>query len=120
MINAIKKLLGIPRKMNFEELEMLRELTRLCNQERFKALQVERNTARIREGRKYAEQLKQSFEIYDGVRTSHISQLLVNLGYPAGTRANVELRTGKVIVLKPLRAAEEAVAGATERNGAKI
>lgn len=120
MINAIKKFFGLPRAMTFEEIEMLRELTRLCNQERFKAAQVEGNTARIREGRKYAEQLKQSAEIYDGVRSSHISQLLVNLGYPPGTRANIELRTGKVFVLRPLRATEEAVAGDIEKNGAKI
>ncbi len=91
----IRKLFGIPRNLNADELEQVRGLNILVNSEKFKLSVISGDTARFN-NKSLKQDQEQLVKLLENRFTEFITNLLGKLGYPEGTKLNVDMKTGKV------------------------
>ena len=116
MIDAIRRLLGMPRRLTPRELNEIQELTRIAGAERFKAHYYAENTAILNvegsKGKVLAAQQEKIAAIVEQVKSNHVNAKLAELGYQRDERVTIDLTTGKITKLR-----EETKNGIMEANG---
>ena len=86
-------------KRNLTPVEMmeLQEMIRLSNSKRFEATQIKGNTALIPRGQEVAAEAEAVARLLENAKNQFVSQLLVQCGYPAGTKCSLNLTTGEIV-----------------------
>ena len=88
------------RKLSREELSEIQELTRACIFKQFEATQVKNNTMVVSQGKAYAEQCQQVASLFETVKNNRVAQILSACGYEPNTKTQIDLRTGKIKIVK--------------------
>ena len=86
------------REFTKEELAEFQELHQIFVHEKFKAEQIEKNTALIPNGQELAKQYKATTALFEGLKQNWISSKLLEMGYPKGTNVSIEMETGKIFI----------------------
>ena len=86
------------RNLTPEETLQLQEMIKLINARKFEAEQIKNNTALVPDGQKVAEQIEAIARLLDNVRNQYVSQKLVECGYGAGQKCNINLGSGEIIL----------------------
>jgi len=84
------------KKLDADELEELREFTRMVNYEKFKLIQVENNTLLIPRGKDLAKQQKALVELYERVKGEFVGRKLRELGFEQNEKVNIGLNNGRI------------------------
>jgi len=84
------------KKLDADELEELREFTRMVNYEKFKLIQVENNTLLIPGGKDLAKQQKALVELYERVKGEFVGRKLRELGFEQNEKVNIGLNNGRI------------------------
>lgn len=87
---------GKRKRLNKEELEELKDLSRLVSYEEFKLNQASNNTAMIPNARQYINTQQGLVDVLRSVKSQVISFKLLEMGYPQGQPVTIDLKTGKI------------------------
>jgi len=87
----------IKRHLTPTEALELQEMQRLVTGRKFEAAQIKGNTALVPDGQKAAEQAAAIAALLDNAKNLWLSQKLLECGYPAGAKCDINLSTGEII-----------------------
>lgn len=93
MFNIFKK------KLSKIDLLELQELHRIVMYYRFATIQVKGNTALMPRGKDFAAQLEATANILEGVKNQWVGVRLSQLGFPANTKTNINLKNGEIKIV---------------------
>lgn len=90
-----------------QEVLELQEMTRMTNARRFEATLVKGNSALVPRGQDVAAELEALARLLDNTKNQWVGAKLVECGYPANTRCDINLTTGAITITgEPLVANE--------------
>lgn len=119
MNNFFRRLFGLPRHFNEEELEELRQLYQLVNGEIFKLHILKGNTAILPKGlggkNRDIEFQEILVKLLENKRTETVTKYLARLGYPQNTVLTFSLRDGKVYKAQRLSAPVQSAPSSTSK-----
>lgn len=84
------------RNLNKAELREYIGLVTLCNNQRWKSMQISHNTALIFEGQKVAKLEESITNLLDNARNNWIAQVLQDCGVPPGQAVSIDNETGVI------------------------
>ena len=93
-----KGIIPAKRGLTAQEVLELQEIVRLVNARNFEATQIKANTALIPDGQKVAEQIEAIARLLENVKNQWVAQKLSECGYDAGTKCNINLSSGAIIL----------------------
>jgi hypothetical protein len=87
------------RKINKDELREIQKLNDIVGAEKLKLILIQGNTLLINDGQKVKEQQEAVVKLLEQKVSEYMGQLLSNLGYPAQTKATMNLKNGEITVV---------------------
>ena len=91
---------NIPRHVPPECMHELKQIHNIAVTERFKALQIEANTALVPNGQEYLKTQKAVADLMEQVEKQYVAQMVIALGYASGTSVTIDHKNGEIAVVE--------------------